>query len=535
MEVGDDVVNGKGRRELESLLAWPVLARAPSVSRILTYICEQHFAGKAASIKEYNIAVEALGRPASFNPSADSIVRVEFCRLRKRLRQYYETIGASHRLRIELSETGYAPQFVTQPEHSDIEIGDGHNGFSASGVGAPSELKPDHPERGKAPVHGRSKSVLVVGILSLVFAVLFLFVLLRSGAHPLLVPNSAGSITSSQRQAARAPGLPAGPDTEIRICAGSSRPRYVDDMGRVWQNDMYFTGGVAISKPDRRISRTLDPVLYRSAREGDFRYDIPLRPGVYELRLHFAEIVYGDTDVGSYGEGSRRFTVTLNGATLLSGFDIVLNAAGPNTADQVVFKDVAPASDGFLHLGFISFVAKALLSGIEILPATPGKVRPVRIVCAQRMYYDNDSGLWETDRYFLGGRMTRRWSAVKGASDTGLYAGERWGSFTYAIPVAQGTYGVTLRFAESNFGGDNFGSVKYTEGGVGSRLFDVYCNGVVLLDKFDIFREAHGANRAIEKAFHGLRPNGQGKLLLSFVPVKDYPTVRAIEVIDESR
>src|ERR1035438_10437823 len=93
----------------------------------------------------------------------------------------------------------------------------------------------------------------------------------------------------------------------------------------------------------------------------------------------------------------------------------------------------------------------------------------------------------------------------------------------------------TLRFAESNFGGDNFGSVKYSEGGVGSRLFDVYCNGVILLDKFDIFKEADGANRAIEKAFHGLRPNGQGKLFLSFVPVKDYPTVRAIEVTDESR
>ena len=80
MEVGDDVVNEKGRRELEAILAWPVLARAPSVSRILTYICEQHFAGKAASIKEYNIAVEALGRPASFDPSADSIEALKgFC------------------------------------------------------------------------------------------------------------------------------------------------------------------------------------------------------------------------------------------------------------------------------------------------------------------------------------------------------------------------------------------------------------------------------------------------------------------------
>jgi hypothetical protein len=51
----------------------------------------------------------------------------------------------------------------------------------------------------------------------------------------------------------------------------------------------------------------------------------------------------------------------------------------------------------------------------------------------------------------------------------------------------------------------------------------------------DIFKEAHGPNKALEKSFHGLTPNGQGKLFLSFVPVKDYPTVRAIEVIDESQ
>jgi hypothetical protein len=37
------------------------------------------------------------------------------------------------------------------------------------------------------------------------------------------------------------------------------------------------------------------------------------------------------------------------------------------------------------------------------------------------------------------------------------------------------------------------------------------------------------------RTFHGLRPNGQGKLLLSFSPQVDYAEVRAIEVLDESR
>jgi len=36
------------------------------------------------------------------------------------------------------------------------------------------------------------------------------------------------------------------------------------------------------------------------------------------------------------------------------------------------------------------------------------------------------------------------------------------------------------------------------------------------------------------KTFHGLKANAQGKLLLSFVPVKNYASVYAVEVIDES-
>jgi hypothetical protein len=66
-------------------------------------------------------------------------------------------------------------------------------------------------------------------------------------------------------------------------------------------------------------------------------------------------------------------------------------------------------------------------------------------------------------------------------------------------------------------------------------VFDVYCNGMVLLKNFDVFKEAGMACRAVRKTFHGLKPNAQGKLVLSFVPVVDYATVRAIEVEDETR
>jgi hypothetical protein len=104
-----------------------------------------------------------------------------------------------------------------------------------------------------------------------------------------------------------------------------------------------------------------------------------------------------------------------------------------------------------------------------------------------------------------------------------------YGHFEYAIPVDAGIYALSLHFAEAYFGPANEGG-----GGAGSRVFDVFCNGAVLLRNFDIFREA-GMNRALIKTFHGLIPNAQGKLVVTFVPVKNYASLYALEVADETQ
>jgi hypothetical protein len=65
-------------------------------------------------------------------------------------------------------------------------------------------------------------------------------------------------------------------------------------------------------------------------------------------------------------------------------------------------------------------------------------------------------------------------------------------------------------------------------------MFHVYCNGTALLNNFDIIEKAQGANRPVDVTFHHLKPNPQGKLLIQFIPVKNYAVVNAIEVVDES-
>src|SRR2546430_2271745 len=100
------------RRELEAVLASGIFHRAPNLAQLLTYVCAKYFEGAAEQIKEYNIAVDALGRPADFDQKRDSIVRVEAHRLRKRLREYYDTEGADHALRIDIPPGQYAPRFL---------------------------------------------------------------------------------------------------------------------------------------------------------------------------------------------------------------------------------------------------------------------------------------------------------------------------------------------------------------------------------------------------------------------------------------
>jgi hypothetical protein len=61
----------------------------------------------------------------------------------------------------------------------------------------------------------------------------------------------------------------------------------------------------------------------------------------------------------------------------------------------------------------------------------------------------------------------------------------------------------------------------------------VLCNGQLLLDNFDIFKEA-GSLHTLTKTFNHLRPSAEGKLELTFEPIVNFATVSAIEVIDES-
>ena len=160
-----------------------------------------------------------------------------------------------------------------------------------------------------------------------------------------------------------------------------------------------------------------------------------------------------------------------------------------------------------------------------------GNIRPVRIVARDVPYYSNDSQWWSSDAYFKGGQLAGSEEPASGTDDPELYETERWGHFSYAIPVPPGEYKLALHFIERGVQHTNQLSAPSGEG-VHERVFDVFCNGKLVVHSLNLKKEA-GENRPVVRKFSGLQPNAQGKLLVEFVPSSQYATVSAIEVTPE--
>jgi hypothetical protein len=522
IESAESIELQEQRAELQAVLESRDFVRAPKLAQLLSYLCERLFAGEAHRIKEYSIGLEVFHRGATFDQDSDSIVRVEANRLRRRLGDYYAGEGKGHRLQITIPVGQYVPRFEpgTQlrsnggPDHAAIPV---EAPPPAVGFLWRQWLTPAGPRPWWLVT---SFIVLIIGL-----GIGYPWLLIHMQRNP--VPAVVTS-KPAQEVADLQFGPPSG--DEVRILAGATRS-FVDHAGKLWSTDMEFSGGTAVKSSVQHIWRTPNPDFYRTSRQGQFRYDIPLRKGTYELRLHFAETVYGPETTGTGGEGSRIMTVRANGRPLLTGFDVVADSGASRTADVKVFPDVTPAADGQLHLEFAGEDGKqATLSAIEILPGVRGHMRPVRILARQTPYYSNDSHWWSPDNYFEGGEIASYPSPVNGTDDPELYETERWGNFSYAIPVAPGKYALTLLFAVHRSPTDQGASAA--EKPASARVFNVFCNGKALLQDFDLQKEA-GESDVLSRRITGLEPNAQGKLMLSFVPVEGYASVTGIEVLPQ--
>jgi hypothetical protein len=508
------------RDELEAILNSGAFNRSPILASFLRYVCERYFEGGSDGVKEYSIAVEALKRPPDFDQKKDAIVRVEAHRLRKRLADYYRTEGAGHRIHIEIPNGQYAPRFLDKGPVEEaapsqdaakvtpvLELQNETLSMPVSGgVAEPA------PVKRKFPVWAICAGLAV----AVVLAVLLVWTKTKEIHHPAPAPANREVWQGS---------FNAPVASDFRMLAGYHGKPFIDRQGRTWQPDAYFNGGVSVSFANNRGFQALpDPGFALAQRAGDFEYSIPEKPGTYELHLYFIETQASEMD----GAGARMINVFVNDKLALDHVDTLSDAGAARRLTSRVLSDIVPGKDGRIRLRFQQQGSTPELTALEILASTPGSVLPVRIVAAAHSVRDSEGQLWLADQYVVGGNLLARKNIVKDDALKALYSGERYGNFSYHIPLPPGKYRVKLYFAESYF--DSRIPLSGAREEVGARVFNVFAEGVTLLRNFDIVKEAGGAHRPIVRTFENLEPNAQGKILLQFVPVRNYAEVNAIEV-----
>src|SRR5208283_1301507 len=166
-------------------------------------------------------------------------------------------------------------------------------------------------------------------------------------------------------------------------------------------------------------------------------------------------------------------------------------------------------TNGTLNINFTSVVDSAKVSAIEV---TYGSFA----VNAGGGQYSDQTGVgYQADTNYSGGSMASTTAAITGTQDDVLYQTERFGNFSYNIPVANGNYTVTLKVAEIYWNA------------AGKRISNVSMQGQQVISNLDIFAKV-GQNAAYDVSIPVTVTNGA--LNINFTPVVDSAKVSAIEV-----
>jgi hypothetical protein len=99
------------REELSHILESSIFVQSDRLGRFLRYTVETTLAGDAETLKEYLIGTNVYERKPPYHPSVDSIVRSEARRLRRKLKEYYESVGRNHSVFIYYRPGSYVPLF----------------------------------------------------------------------------------------------------------------------------------------------------------------------------------------------------------------------------------------------------------------------------------------------------------------------------------------------------------------------------------------------------------------------------------------
>ncbi len=338
-----------------------------------------------------------------------------------------------------------------------------------------------------------------------------------------------------------------------RVNAGGKL--FTDSASQGWAADKAFTAGTwgyvsgSAKSSTTAVNGTVDDALYQKYREGISEYRFTVPDGAYLVTLKFAE--FGTTTIGD-----RLMKISIEGVDVETGLD-VYKMVGKATALDRTYQTTV--SDGLLNIVFakVSGRKSPMVSAVEVVSAAPASTAPTptwtptitpggptltpmptatptltfapyysgwQVNAGGVAYTDATGTTWAADQPYnagswgyTGGTAKYTTKSVNGTVDDPLYQYWRENPGEYRFAVPNGTYQVTLRFAE-------FEVTKAS-----SRLMKIMIEGVVVENALSVYGTV-GSATALEKTYTTTVTDGVLNIAFAQNGGSKLPMVSAIRI-----
>ena len=110
------------RALVERVASSKTLQRSARLRELLLDICEHTLAGEPQRLTEQAIGVRVFGRPPSYNPADDNIVRSSVRLLRMKLKEYFESEDAAGTWAVEIPKGSYIAVFSHRARAAVLQL-----------------------------------------------------------------------------------------------------------------------------------------------------------------------------------------------------------------------------------------------------------------------------------------------------------------------------------------------------------------------------------------------------------------------------
>jgi hypothetical protein len=226
------------------------------------------------------------------------------------------------------------------------------------------------------------------------------------------------------------------------------------------------------------------------------------------------------TDGANRAVAGAQISAVLSGGspvTAVAGNDGTFHLSGLPLGTYAVSVSAAGYVTATISVNVTSGAVAA--ASVALNPVSTSSFAPIRVNAGGQAYTDSSGNVWSADTGFAGGFTYSTSAPVAFTSTPALYQTERYnpGTLEYRFSVPNGSYSVTLKFAEIYFNAP------------GQRIFNISVNGTQVETSFDPFAAAGASNKAVDRTYAVNVTNGA--IDIQFASITDNAKVSAIQIL----